>query len=46
MQPLIKRLKELETQVDAALARLNIDDKKADVEALEALPSNRWWTHG
>ncbi|MDB5180054.1 MAG: prfB [Candidatus Saccharibacteria bacterium] len=36
MQPLIKRLKELETQVDAALVRLNIDEKKADVEALEA----------
>lgn len=36
MQPLIKRLKELEIQVDAALARLNIESKKDDVEALEA----------
>jgi len=36
MQPLIKRLKELETQVDAALARLDIDTKKAEVDALEA----------
>lgn len=36
MQPLIKRLKELETQIDAALVRLNIDAKKADVDALDA----------
>ncbi|MBC7565311.1 peptide chain release factor 2, partial [Candidatus Saccharibacteria bacterium] len=36
MQPLIKRLKELETQVDAALARLNIDAKSKEVEVLEA----------
>jgi peptide chain release factor 2 len=36
MQPLIKRLKELETQVSAALARLNIDQKSEDVAALEA----------
>lgn len=36
MQPLIKRLKELETQIDAALGRLNIGSKKTDVEALEA----------
>ena len=36
MQPLIKRIKELETKVDAALARLHIEVKKADIEALEA----------
>lgn len=36
MQPLIKRIKELETKVDAALARLHIEGKKADIEALEA----------
>lgn len=36
MQPLIKRLKELKTQVDAALTRLNINAKKADIAALEA----------
>lgn len=35
MQPLIKRLKELETQLDAALVRLNIETKKTEVEALE-----------
>jgi len=35
MQPLIKRLKELHTQVDAALGRLAIDTKNADIEALE-----------
>jgi peptide chain release factor 2 len=36
MQPLIKRLKELEIQVDAALTRLNIDAKKVEVDALDA----------
>jgi peptide chain release factor 2 len=36
MQPLIKRIKELETQVDAALARLHIETKNAEVENLEA----------
>jgi len=35
MQPLIKRIKELELQVDAALARLNIASKNDDIEALE-----------
>jgi peptide chain release factor 2 len=35
MQPLIKRIKELETQVDAALARLHIETKNAEVENLE-----------
>jgi len=46
MQPLIKRLKELEIQVDAALTRLNIDEKKADVEALETqLASPEIWNN-
>ena len=36
MQPLIKRIKELEIQVDAALARLHIEAKKADIAVLEA----------
>ncbi|MDB5160189.1 MAG: prfB [Candidatus Saccharibacteria bacterium] len=36
MQPLIKRLNELRLQVDVALARLDIETKKSDVEALEA----------
>ena len=35
MQPLIKRLKELNTQVDAALGRLAIDSQNADIEVLE-----------
>lgn len=35
MQPLIKRLKELNLQVTAALARLAIEPKKAEIEALE-----------
>ena len=35
MQPLIKRLKELNAQVDAALGRLAIDSKNADIEVLE-----------
>ena len=36
MQPLIKRINELRLQVDAALARLDIETKKDEVEALEA----------
>jgi peptide chain release factor 2 len=36
MQPLIKRLNELRLQVDAALARLDIETKNADVATLEA----------
>jgi peptide chain release factor 2 len=46
MQPLIKRLKELETQVDGALTRLHIEDKKIDVEALEAqLATSEVWNN-
>lgn len=36
MQPLIKRLKELETQVSAAFLRLAIEAKSSEVEGLEA----------
>ena len=36
MQPLIKRLKELGIQIDAALARLSIDAKEAEIEKVEA----------
>lgn len=35
MQPLIKRLNELGMQVEAALERLAIDEKQADIEQLE-----------
>lgn len=35
MQPLIKRLNELQPQIDAALERLAITDKQAEADALE-----------
>jgi len=37
MQPLIKRLKELQPQVTAALTRLDIDTKQAEIDRLDAL---------
>jgi len=37
MQPLIKRLHELQPQVAAALARLDIDGKQAEIDRLDAL---------
>ena len=37
MQPLIKRLKELQPQVTAALTRLDIDAKQAEIDRLDAL---------
>jgi len=37
MQPLIKRLKELQPQVAAALMRLDIDAKQAEIDRLDAL---------
>ena len=37
MQPLIKRLKELQPQVAAALMRLDIDTKQAEIDRLDAL---------
>ncbi len=36
MQPLLKRLKDLSEQINAALERLHIDDKERQVEDLEA----------
>lgn len=46
MQPLIKRLKELETQVTAALSHLNIGAKSAEIEALEAqLSTSEIWNN-
>lgn len=46
MQPLIKRLKELETQVSAALRRLNIETKMSDIESLEAqLATSEIWNN-
>lgn len=39
MQPLLKRLNELSPQIDAALQRLAIDEKQAEIETLENLMS-------
>ena len=39
MQPLIKRLHDLQPQVQAALRRLDIDGKQAEIERLDALMS-------
>jgi len=39
MQPLIKRLHDLQPQVQAALLRLDIDGKQAEIERLDALMS-------
>ncbi len=36
MQPLIKRLNELHSQIDAALRRLHIEEKQAEIEGLDA----------
>lgn len=44
MQPLVKRLNELRPQIDAALSRLRIDEKRAQVEALETqLATSEIW---
>lgn len=44
MQPLVKRLNELRPQIDAALARLHIEDKQAFVDDLEAqLSTSEIW---
>lgn len=46
MQPLIKRLNELGMQVEAALARLAIDDKQGDIAQLESeLASPEIWNN-
>lgn len=44
MQPLIKRLNDLRPQIDAALARLNILDRQAQIDELETqLASSEIW---
>lgn len=37
MQPLLKRLNDLSPQIDAAIERLSIDEKQAEIEKLEAV---------
>ena len=44
MQPLLKRLNELRTQIDAALERLHIEDRQAQIEDMEAqLSTSEIW---
>ena len=44
MQPLIKRLNEVRTQVDAALERLHIEDRQVQIEEIEAqLSTSEIW---
>lgn len=44
MQPLVKRLNDLRPQIDAALVRLHIDDKQAQIDELEAtLATSEIW---
>jgi len=44
MQPLIKRLHDLRPQIDAALSRLRIDEKRATIQDMEAqLSSSDIW---
>lgn len=44
MQPLIKRLNDLRPQIDAALSRLHIDEKRASIEDMEAqLSTSEIW---
>jgi len=44
MQPLIKRLNELRTQIDAALSRLHIEDRQVHSDELEAqLSTSEIW---
>lgn len=44
MQPLTKRLKDLRPQIDAALLRLRIDDRRAQVDELEGqLATSEIW---
>jgi peptide chain release factor 2 len=46
MQPLIKRLKELEAQVDAALGRLSVETKTTEIKLLEAqLATSEIWNN-
>lgn len=44
MQPLLKRLNELRTQIDAALERLHIEDRQAQIDDMEAqLSTSEIW---
>lgn len=44
MQPLLKRLNELRTQIDAALERLHIKDRQAQIDDMEAqLSTSEIW---
>lgn len=44
MQPLVKRLNELRPQIDAALSRLHIEDKQAQIDDLETqLSTSEIW---
>ena len=44
MQPLLKRLNELRTQIDAALVRLHIEDRQAQIDDMEAqLSTSEIW---
>lgn len=44
MQPLLKRLNELRTQIDAALERLHIEDRRAQIDDMEAqLSTSEIW---
>ena len=44
MQPLLKRLNDLRTQITAALERLHIDDKQAQISGMEAqLSTSEIW---
>lgn len=44
MQPLLKRLKELRTQIDAALERLHIEDRQVQIDDMEAqLSTSEIW---
>lgn len=44
MQPLVKRLNELQPQIDAALLRLHIDDKQTQIDEMEAqLSTSEIW---
>ena len=46
MQPLIKRLNDLRPQIEAALARLDIDSKQAEIADLEAqLATSEIWNN-
>lgn len=44
MQPLVKRLNELSTQIEAALVRLHVEARQGEIEALEAqLATSEIW---